>query len=45
MTEDYDVIVVGLGGHGSATLAYLAKNFPYLKVLGIEQFSVTHGNG
>jgi sarcosine oxidase len=43
--EEYDVIVIGLGCHGSATLAYLAKNYPYLKVLGIEQFSVTHGNG
>eukprot|EP01040_Poterioochromonas_malhamensis_P013732 gene13732-15135_t len=43
--NSFDVIVVGLGGHGSSTLAYLAKNHPNLRVLGIEQFSVTHKNG
>ncbi len=41
----YDVIVVGLGGHGSATLAALAKESPSLRILGIEQFNVAHANG
>lgn len=41
--EEYDCIVVGLGGHGSSTLAQLAKR--NLKVLGIERFNGTHQNG
>jgi hypothetical protein len=42
----YDVIVVGLGGHGSATLAEIAKATQGEKsVLGLEQFKTTHANG
>jgi len=43
--EPYDYIVVGLGGHGSATLAQLAEAFPDNKILGIEQFTIAHGFG
>lgn len=39
----YDCIVVGIGGHGSASLAYLAKSG--LKVLGLEQFKPVHKHG
>lgn len=39
----YEVIVVGLGGHGSAALAQLAK--ANVSVLGIEQFHLTHSQG
>lgn len=41
----YDIIVVGLGGHGSSTLANIALNCPEKKVLGLEQFNLTHGKG
>lgn len=41
----YEVIVVGLGGHGSAALAMLAKSCPAGSVLGIEQFQPAHANG
>ncbi len=42
----FDAIVVGLGGHGSAALAQLAISVKGEKrILGIEQFSRTHGNG
>ena len=43
MTKHYDVIVVGLGGMGSAALYHLAKRG--LNVLGIEQFEVPHEMG
>lgn len=39
----YDCIVVGIGGHGSAIVANLAKSG--LKVLGLEQFSPVHNKG
>eukprot|EP01041_Mallomonas_annulata_P001727 gene1727-3345_t len=39
----YDCIVVGLGAHGSAAIAHLAKR--HLKVLGIEQFTDIHSFG
>ncbi|EAR86962.1 monomeric sarcosine oxidase (macronuclear) [Tetrahymena thermophila SB210] len=39
----YDVIVVGLGAHGSATFFHLAKQG--LKVLGLERFELAHTQG
>lgn len=39
----YDCIVVGIGAHGSASLASLAKDG--LKVLGLEQFKPVHNHG
>ncbi len=39
----YDVIVVGVGGWGSATLYHLARRG--LKVCGIEQFGLGHDRG
>ncbi|CAL8465505.1 g5041 [Coccomyxa elongata] len=39
----FDVIVVGIGGHGSAALYQLAKKCQ--KVLGLEQFSIPHDRG
>ena len=42
-SERYDCIVIGLGGHGSATIAELAKRGQ--KVLGIEQFHRIHEKG
>ncbi|HEV3350854.1 MAG TPA: FAD-dependent oxidoreductase, partial [Methylomirabilota bacterium] len=39
----YDVIVIGVGGMGSATLFHLARRGK--KVLGIEQFDVPHQLG
>lgn len=39
----FDCIVIGLGGHGSATVAEMATRG--LKVLGIEQFGRIHENG
>lgn len=39
----YDVIVIGLGSMGASTLYHLAKQD--LKVLGIEQFEITHQLG
>jgi glycine/D-amino acid oxidase-like deaminating enzyme len=44
-TEVVDYLVVGLGGHGSATLAALAKAKPDAKILGIERFDPAHGFG
>lgn len=41
--NSYDVIVVCVGGMGSATLYHLAKRG--LNVLGIEQFTVPHEMG
>ena len=43
MGDTYDVIVVGLGAMGSATLHQLAHRG--FKVLGIEQFTPGHANG
>lgn len=42
-TRGYDVIVVGLGAMGSATLYHLARRG--LRVLGIEQYSRNHSLG
>jgi len=36
----YDVIVLGLGGMGSATLFHLARRG--LRVLGLERFDLVH---
>ena len=41
--RDYEVIVVGLGAMGSATLYHLAKRG--VRVLGLEQFSPLHDRG
>lgn len=41
--EIYDCIVVGVGGHGSAAVANLARSG--VKVLGLEQFSPVHEKG
>jgi sarcosine oxidase len=40
---NYDVVVIGLGGMGSAILYRLAKEG--LRVLGIERFHIAHTNG
>ena len=39
----YDVIVLGLGGMGSATLLHLARRG--LRVLGLERFDLVHEYG
>ena len=39
----YDVIVIGVGGMGSAATYYLARQ--KLKVLGLEQFNIPHSLG
>lgn len=39
----YDVIVIGLGGMGSAAAFHLARRG--LKVLGLEQFTLAHDRG
>jgi len=43
--RSFDTIMIGLGGHGSATIASFAKNNPQLKVLGIEKYTPCHSNG
>lgn len=43
MTDHYDVIVVGLGGMGSAAAAQLAGRG--LRTLGLEQFTPAHDKG
>ncbi|MDE2855451.1 MAG: N-methyl-L-tryptophan oxidase [Chloroflexota bacterium] len=43
MEENYDAIVIGVGGMGSAALYHLAKRG--LKVLGIDQFEIPHNLG
>ena len=43
MTKEYDVIVVGLGGMGSAALYHLARSGR--RVLGIERFGIPHEMG
>lgn len=40
---DYDVIVAGVGGMGSATVAHLAERG--VDVLGIERYDIPHGKG
>jgi len=41
--QDFDVIVIGVGGMGSATVYQLATHG--FKVLGLEKFSLNHTNG
>src|SRR4030095_15935225 len=41
--EAYDVIVVGVGGMGSATVAHLAQRG--VRVLGLEQYDIPHDRG
>ena len=43
MSNSYDVIVVGIGGVGSAALFHLARRGA--RVLGIEQFNLLHAQG
>ena len=43
MSEDYDVIVIGTGGVGSAALFHLAKRG--VKVLGLDRFPPGHDRG
>ncbi len=44
MTRDVDLVVVGLGGLGSAA-AYWASRRPGVRVLGLEQFELGHPYG
>ncbi len=44
MQREWDAIVVGLGGFGSAA-AYWLSTRPNLRVLGLEQFAFEHPNG
>lgn len=44
MARDWDVIVIGLGGIGSAAVHWAAAR-PGLRVLGLEQFTFDHPNG
>ena len=41
--QTYDVIVVGVGGMGSATVAHLARRG--VRVLGLEQYDIPHERG
>lgn len=43
VTTDYDVIVIGVGGMGSAACHHLAKRGQ--KVLGLERFDIPHAMG
>jgi sarcosine oxidase len=43
MSERYDAIVIGLGGHGSAAAYHLARRGR--RVLGLEQFAPLHEQG
>jgi sarcosine oxidase len=45
MAGIYDIIVVGVGSMGSAACYHLARRDPSLRVLGLEQFDVPHGQG
>lgn len=45
ITDLYDVIVVGLGAHGSAALYHLMRQAPRIKVLGIDRFQPPHTMG
>lgn len=42
-TDHYDVIVIGVGSMGSSACYFLAQRG--MKVLGLEQFSITHDRG
>jgi sarcosine oxidase len=44
MRRDWDVIVVGLGGFGSAAACWLSAR-PGVRVLGLEQFELDHDRG
>lgn len=44
MTRDFDVVVVGLGGLGSAATYWLAKRAG-ARILGLEQFEIGHVRG
>ncbi len=44
MQRDWDAVVIGLGGIGSAA-AYWLSTRPGLRVLGLEQFAFDHPNG
>lgn len=44
MQRDWDAIVIGLGGIGSAAAFWLSTR-PNLRVLGLEQFAFDHPNG
>ena len=44
MERDWDAIVIGLGGFGSAA-AYWLSTRPGVRVLGLEQFDFDHDNG
>src|SRR5580698_544528 len=43
MAAHYDVIVIGVGAMGSAACYHLARRG--VRVLGLEQFDIPHGNG
>ena len=43
MNRSYDVIVVGLGGMGSAAACHLARRGQ--RVLGLERFTAAHDRG
>lgn len=43
MPSNYDVIVLGVGGFGSAALDHLARRG--VRVLGLEQFGIAHARG
>ncbi len=41
--SNFDVMVIGMGSMGSSACYYLAKQG--FKVLGLEQFDISHSNG
>jgi glycine/D-amino acid oxidase-like deaminating enzyme len=41
---DYDVVIIGGGGHGLATAYYLAKNFAQSRIAVVEKASIGLGN-
>lgn len=43
--HSYDVIVVGLGAIGTATVYQLSKKYPSLSILGIDQYTPPHHFG
>src|SRR5439155_18621919 len=43
MTQRFDVIVIGVGGMGSAACWHLARRG--VRVLGLEQFDIPHARG
>src|SRR5262245_3478346 len=44
MKTEFQTIVIGCGGIGSAALYWLARGIPG-EVLGLEQFAIGHSNG